>query len=538
MKNLSVAKKLGLGFGVVAFMVLIMGVIGIFELGRSGRDITTMETDWSPKTTIADQWIIVLLQDARHMRNMLILDKADDVKAEVASVKDDKVLRADLLEKLKKLARDGKDKELFQNIVDTRAVYIEPEDEFLKLVEAGDMAKAKAELLDKARPAQLKYINALNAFIENNTKGATQFIADSRKAVSTGQVATGIMGLLALLGSIVLAIVLTRSILADIKHASDVVSRLGHGDLTMTMDADATDETGLLKATQYTTEQLRLIVTEVKSAADTVASASTELSAGSEQMSRTTREQAARSGQIASATAEMSQTVQEVARNAEAISQAATKSSDTARKGGEIVGKAVEEVKAIAQTISDSAETMRSLGDISNQIGTIVGVIEDIADQTNLLALNAAIEAARAGEQGRGFAVVADEVRKLAERTAGATSEIGTMIKRVQSEVGRAVTSTEHATKQVDAGVEYSITAGEALKTIVSSVDDLQSMIRSIASATEEMSTTSDQISGDLQGIAGSSGEMSASSEQVSRSSEELASLATGLQRTVQQFRM
>jgi methyl-accepting chemotaxis protein len=519
-------------------MVLIMAVLGNIQIGRLTDNISAIQNGWAPQTALANEWIITLLQDARHTRNMLILDDKGKIAEEVDAVKKDKATRAELLEKLQKLVREGKEKELFQNIVDTRAAYVTPEDEYLKLVGESDLVKAKSVLLDQARPTQLKYIDALYAFIENNSAGTKQFISASRSAGSTSRIVLGVVGLIALLISTVLAIVLTRSILADISHASEIVGLLGHGDLTMKIDANATDETGLLKATQFTIEQLRSIVTEVKGAADNVASASTELSASSEQMSRTTKEQEARSGQIASATAEMSQTVMEVAKNANAISSAAAKSSDTARKGGEIVGKAVEEVKAIARTVSDSAQTMRSLGDISQKIGEIVGVIEDIADQTNLLALNAAIEAARAGEQGRGFAVVADEVRKLAERTAGATAEIGTMIGQVQKEVGKAVTSTEEATKQAGVGVDYAQTAGEALQNIVGSVDDLQSMINSIASATEEMTTTSDQISGDLQGIAASSSQMSASSGQVSTSSEELANLATNLQRTVQQFRM
>ncbi len=170
-------------------------------------------------------------------------------------------------------------------------------------------------------------------------------------------------------------------------------------------------------------------------------------------------------------------------------------------------------------------------------IGEIVSVIKDIADQTNLLALNAAIEAARAGEQGRGFAVVADEVRKLAERTSKATSEIGSMIGAIQDEVQKAVASMNEGTKRVEIGVEYSSNAGEALKNIVRSVDNLQSMVQQIASATEEMSTVSEQISSDIETIANVSKETSAGSEQIAQSSSDLARLASKLSDLVRQFR-
>ena len=209
-----------------------------------------------------------------------------------------------------------------------------------------------------------------------------------------------------------------------------------------------------------------------------------------------------------------------------------------ADKGQEIVTKSVEEVKAISETVNESAKLMSSLGERSKQIGEIVNVIKDIADQTNLLALNAAIEAARAGEQGRGFAVVADEVRKLAERTAKATAEISGMIGAIQEEMDQAVISMENGTKRVEVGVEFSIQAGVALKQIVGSVTDLQTMVQQIATATEEMSTASEQISGDIETIANVSKETSVSSDQVSQASSDLARLAADLQGTVGMFRV
>ena len=181
---------------------------------------------------------------------------------------------------------------------------------------------------------------------------------------------------------------------------------------------------------------------------------------------------------------------------------------------------------------------MRSLGERSKHIGEIVNVINDIADQTNLLALNAAIETARAGEQGRGFAVVADEVRKLAERTAHATSEIGNMIKAIQSEVNNAVDSIETATKKVNVGVELSAHAGGSLKRIVEKVDELQLMVQQIAPATEEMSATSDSINRDIEQIASISKETSMSSEQTTQAAGELSRLLVSLQKIVGEFKL
>jgi len=252
----------------------------------------------------------------------------------------------------------------------------------------------------------------------------------------------------------------------------------------------------------------------------------------------TVNEQSNRSSQIATSAEEMSQTVLDIARNAGSIAESATTTAGIAQKGAEIVAQSVRESEAMAETVSNAATVVRTLGEQSKQIGEIVSTINDIADQTNLLALNAAIEAARAGEQGRGFAVVADEVRKLAERTGKATSEISSMIGAIQGEVDHAVAAMNKTTGQVDVSMRHSREAGAQLEAIVQSVTTLQSMVQQIASATEEMSSTAEAISGDIQHIAEGSGEIVKGTETIARSSSELAVLSTGLQGVVDQFKI
>ncbi len=332
---------------------------------------------------------------------------------------------------------------------------------------------------------------------------------------------------------------LSNKINAPLSKAVEIADTIAKGDLTVKIEANSKDETGqLLASMREMADKMKTIIAEVKSTADNVASASEELSASSEQMSRGVDEQSGRASQIATSSAEMSQTVIDIAKNASNIASSANDTTKVAQDGEGIVSKSVEEVRAIAATVGESATLMTSLGERSKQIGEIVSVINDIADQTNLLALNAAIEAARAGEQGRGFAVVADEVRKLAERTAKATSEIGGMINAIQDEVEKAVVSMDEGTKRVNAGVELTAQGGDALHNIVSSVNNLQSMVQQIASATEEMSTVSEQISGDIETIASVSKETSGSSGQIAHAASDLASLSTKLTDIVRQFRL
>lgn len=385
--------------------------------------------------------------------------------------------------------------------------------------------------------AQTSVISKIAADKEASAERITSTIKEMTEANNKVRLYLAIIGLLSVGVGITVSLLLTKSITTPISHSAAIMERLAAGDLAADTGNDRRDEFGKEKdALRRMAKRWAEVIAGVKQAADTVAQAGDELSASAEQMSRSSEGQAERAALVATSSEEMSQTVMEVARSANGISLSATETAKTAREGEAIVGRAVTEVREIAATVNGSAELVQSLGERSQQIGEIVGVINEIADQTNLLALNAAIEAARAGEQGRGFAVVADEVRKLAERTAGATAEISTMIKAIQDEVAKAVGAMNDATGKVDSGVQLSAEAGQALHNIVKSVDDLQLMVQQIASATEEMSATSDQISKDIESIAQLSKESSANSEQTAAASREMTRLSANLQGIVGDF--
>ena len=348
-----------------------------------------------------------------------------------------------------------------------------------------------------------------------------------------------VLGFLATILSVGAVLLILRSITRPLSEGVDVANRLAAGDLTASITIRSNDEIGsLMSAMDNMVKNLRDLIGKIKYAAENMASGSEQLSASAEEISRGMDDQASRSNQIATATEEMSQTVIDVAKNTSDIFQVSTQTFDQAKDGEGVVKRSIDEVQAIASTVAESAQVMQRLGASSKQIGDIVGVINDIADQTNLLALNAAIEAARAGEQGRGFAVVADEVRKLAERTTQATSQINAMISSIQNEVEHAGVTMNNATSRVKSGVEFSRKAGDSLGNIVGSVNKLQSMVQQIASATEEMSSVSETISSDIQSIAEGSKEISSGSGQIALASSELAKLATELQSVVRQFRV
>ncbi|WP_447968324.1 methyl-accepting chemotaxis protein [Nitrospira sp. M1] len=313
----------------------------------------------------------------------------------------------------------------------------------------------------------------------------------------------------------------------------------GQGDLTKRVPVVSHDEIGELgRYFNLCIEKIQRSMGMVSEATRRIVVSATELSTTSNELSQSSEGQNSRMVQSTSAVEEMTMTASEVARNSTEAARLAKDTSETARTGHEVMMETVAGMEQVSEAVGQSSTIIVTLGKSSDQIGDIVRVIEDIADQTNLLALNAAIEAARAGEQGRGFAVVADEVRKLAERTTKATKEIGDMIRQIQHDTKSAVASMEDGTQRVLGGVELANKTGEALEKIQSMVDQTTDMIQQIADAAEEQSSATRQIATDLETVAQSSKEASGGVTESAKASHDLRVLATELQSLINTFRI
>jgi methyl-accepting chemotaxis protein len=539
LRNLSIRARLLAGFGIVMFLSALLAIIALFSIQTISGDIDSIVNDRWPKTVQANAIIDNINVVARALRNAIILEDAQMVQQEIDRIPEASKLLTENIDKLEKTVSSDKGTQLLNDLKVKRVAYRDDLIKTMQLIKEGKKKEAGLYLVKTLRKTQSVYFEATAELIKYQSQLMDESGKDAANKAKQTQILILVLILVAMALSVGVSLFIVRSITVPLSEGVDVANRLATGDLTASVTIRSNDEIGtLMTAMDNMVKRLRELIGKIKYAADNMASGSEQLSASAEEISRGMNEQASRSTQIATATEEMSQTVIDVAKNTSTIAQISTQAFDHAKDGEGVVKRSVDEVQAIASTVAESSQVMQRLGTSSGQIGDIVGVINDIADQTNLLALNAAIEAARAGEQGRGFAVVADEVRKLAERTTQATSQINSMISSIQSEVVHAGVAMNNATSRVQSGVEFSRKTGDSLSNIVSSVNTLQSMVQQIASATEEMSSVSETISSDIQGIAAGSKEISAGSGQIAQASSDLARLATELQSVVRHFKV
>ncbi len=419
---------------------------------------------------------------------------------------------------------------------------------------------SQAARVDQLETALTNYRNALQAF-----KAATATIATARQEMTVqGQTIVKlsddlykiqlerrdiesadarnmqlICTLLALILGVLAAVVITRQITRPLRDTLEVVERIASGDLSHTMTVTRRDELGVLQqGIQRMGSTLRDLIGSIRDSVVQIASAAEQLSAVTEQTSAGVNSQKVETDQVATAMHEMSATVAEVARNAEQASEAASTADKEARAGDKVVGEAIVQIERLAAEVLRSTDAMTLLEQESDKIGKVMDVIKAVAEQTNLLALNAAIEAARAGEAGRGFAVVADEVRGLAQRTQKSTEEIEALVAGLQNGT-RQVSSIMLSSRELtNSSVTLTRKAGTSLESITLTVSNIQAMNQQIAAAAEEQSAVAEEISRSILSVRDVSEQTASASEETAASSVELARLGGQLQMMVSHFKI
>ncbi len=324
-----------------------------------------------------------------------------------------------------------------------------------------------------------------------------------------------------------------------INEAIDALEKIASGDLTVKISKKYSGDHEKIKdSINNVTHSLGKTLNDVSLAAVAAASAAHQISSSTEEMAAGANEQSSQTTEVAGAVEEMTKTIFETTKNTTRAAEASKNAGTVALEGGKVVKETINGMIRISDVVKQSSQTVQALGKSSNEIGEIIQVIDDIADQTNLLALNAAIEAARAGEQGRGFAVVADEVRKLAERTSKATQEIASMIKQIQKDTDGAVKSMKLGTDEVEKGKILAEKAGQSLKEIIAGAENVADIVTQVAVASEEQSRTSEQITQNIELINNVTQQNATGVRQIAHAAEELNLLTGNLQKLISGFKV
>ncbi len=538
--DLKVRVKLLSSFILVACLAGLVGYVGISSLRDvSSADTRLYEHMTLPIATVTDmavdfQQIRVSYRDAILARNAAEQQKYSDALADF----EQKMEKANNQFEKMIIAQDIKD--AFKDFVATHEAFLPYQKRIVELAVANKQSESIGVLRSEAAINAAKAQQAAMDRLVGLNVGAAKKTAEENMSLAETAQRTMLIALsISILAAVVLGLFIATVISKPVRELAARAQAVATGDLTVEVTADSKDEIGeLALAFRQMVQNLRETIGRVGEASAAVASASTEISSSTEQMAAGSQEQTSQAGEVASAVEEMTKTIVENSKNAGNTAETAKKAKEAAEQGGVVVEETVAGMKRIAEVVNKSAGTVKALGKSSDQIGEIIGVIDDIADQTNLLALNAAIEAARAGEQGRGFAVVADEVRKLAERTTKATKEIAGMIKTIQGDTTGAVASMEEGTKEVDNGIKLADRAGASLKEIVGMIQNLTDMVSQIAAASEQQSSASEQISKNVEAISTVTGETAQGTQQIARAAEDLNRLTENLQQILGKFKI
>ena len=448
--------------------------------------------------------------------------------------------------RLQDLQRDvvrAEDREMVAGLQSEMAAYKTAQMEIIRTAYAGkkkDQKKIVPLFKERVLPmASLvrKTANELQSATAKDME-AQDAAVDAASAATLRALVFGFLSAMAI--ATVLATVVSRKFAHLIGRVAVRAQVVAKGDLSQAeLSADSRDEIGdLTVAVNLMQSNLRSTLESVATAAEQVANASEEISANASQAASGAEKQIDQTTQAATAMQEMSSTISQMSENASLAAAAARQTSADAQQGGTAVEQALSIMDEISNSTRAVSGRIEDLGKNSERIGSIINVIEDIADQTNLLALNAAIEAARAGEQGRGFAVVADEVRKLAEKTSSATKEIAGMIRSIQDNTGTAVEAMRTGQSKVHTGVDKTKAVGEALQGIIGEAERVGDMISQIATAVTEQSSASEEIRRTVEEIAKIIRESGEGSKQSALACNQLSELALDLQQTLQRFKL
>ncbi|SFP12464.1 methyl-accepting chemotaxis protein [Ectopseudomonas composti] len=539
LRKMKIGWRAAASFAVLALLVLLLGWITLMQMSRMDEMSDAIEGKWFPSVLALDEMNTSAAKIRALTLRIHISRDAENRSTDLAALEQAKKDLARVEQTYAAFINSAEERSAYDRFHNSRERYMASQIEVMKAILAGNDVQVSQLVEGPLSETADALTSSLRELMQLNKSGAGNASAQSEDAYDNARHIVQAAVAVAMLLTVVLALLFTRSIVVPLNKAVSMAGDIAAGDLSREISDEGQDEPAqLLAALATMRHSLRDTIQQIADSSSQLASASEELHAVTEDSTRGLHQQNNEIEQAATAVNEMTAAVEEVARNAVNTSEASRETDHTARQGQNQVGQTVESIGLLTQDISTTSEEIRRLADNVRNIGQVVTVIRAIAEQTNLLALNAAIEAARAGEQGRGFAVVADEVRALAHRTQQSTGEVEQMIDLIQKETEQAVQAMDTSMQRADSTLGLAQSAGQALEQITQSIGAINERNLVIASASEEQAQVAREVDRNLVNIRDLSLQSSAGADQTTAASQELSSLAVGLNQLVTRFRL
>ena len=540
MNNLSIAKRIWLMIILAAVALATVGGIGFFGVTSLQKSIQRINNETIPRlSAIDDIKSHTYLTRVNALRHTLVLEE-DRKKPIDKDILASRAIIEKQLKEYEQLAVDDKDREMLKEDRQLYATYVKGMEKLLELSRANDNAFARIALDKDVDPVADK----LRAALETHQKYVREQVAETGQASeSSAKRVAGSSGLAILLGVAAIAgvgMIIGRSIVHGLISVQKTIGRIENDlDLSLRVPAKYHDEFGnMARALNRLLERLQKSISAIAESAAKVSAASAGMTDASDQVARASEEQSSSASSMAASVGELTVSINHVGDRASETKHSTVEAGVLADNGRRVVEQTIDHINAIADAVKQASERIRELGVQSDRITSMVAVIREVADQTNLLALNAAIEAARAGEQGRGFAVVADEVRKLAERTAKSTQDITSMVDAVRNGAKSAEEGMQIAVERVAAGVSLSSEASESIHKISDSSQHTVVMVNEISGAISEQATASTSIAQQVERIAQMAEECSAAAKGGADSAHQLDQLSAEMNKIVSVYKI
>jgi len=538
-RHIKVGKRAAGLFALIGVLVALLGSIALYETRKMDSATAEIRTVWMPAVlALSEIGADVGRARALTMRSILE-DQATTREATLRTVDDINQGLQKNLTFYESTIQEPEDRALFEAFIAAKAQYQAQQANVSEAVLANRLDNARQLVNGPLAQSTEAMMTSLTALTTYNAKGSENASTVSANAADEAFLLITLALGVILVVLVAIAVLLTRSIVTPLAEAVAVAERVASGNLTQDITVEGRDEPALLLgALSRMQANLRDTIRQIAASSDQLASASEELHSVTEDTSRGLHQQSAEIDQAATAVNQMTAAVEEVANNAVSTADASKDADQTTREGRERVNQALASIQSLVEDVTGTSQDIEQLATSANEISRVLDVIGAIAGQTNLLALNAAIEAARAGEAGRGFAVVADEVRALAHRTQQSTQEIEQMIAAIQSGTTRAVSAMHNSQGRATGTLDIAQGAGQALQTIAEAIASINQRNLVIASASEEQAQVAREVDRNLVNIRDLSMQTSAGANQTSASAQELSRLAVELNGMVARFQV